>query len=115
MLAAAGTSGAEGAVFRLCASSVAAVSLVGEDRGAVVQVQLTADASNEFEQLSRALEGRMLVVFAGEAVFSRAVVQAPIGSGRLRSPVVSKMQAASLRQEVMIRRPPEECGHLANS
>ena len=106
----ASVSTADGAAFRLCASNVAGVSLVEESSGAVVQVQLAEGASVEFGQLTRDIEGMMLVVLAGQEIVSRAVVQVPIDSGLLRSPVLPKALAARMQQEIMVNRPLEECG-----
>lgn len=97
-------------MFRLCANRVAAVAVVEQSRGAVVRVRLTEAATVEFARLTRALEGRMLAVVVGEEVLYRAVVRAPVESGRLASPVLSGSAAATLRREILAPQPPEECG-----
>ena len=103
-------SASEGAVFRLCASNVAQVYLIEESSGVAVHVRLEESAAAEFAELTLALQGKMLSVLAGQQVLSRAIVQIPIDSGLLRSPLLPKAQAAKIRQEIMVRHPPEECG-----
>lgn len=100
----------DSAAFRLCSSNVAQVSLVEESSGAVVHVQLAEDASFEFGQFTRDIAGMMLVVLAGNEVLFRAVVQVPIDSGLLRSPVLSTAEAARVKQEIKVDRPLNECG-----
>lgn len=103
-------SASEGAVFRLCASNVAQVYLVEESWGVAVHVRLEESAAAEFAELTLTLQGKMLSVLAGQQVLSKAIVQIPIDSGLLRSPPLPKAQAAKIHQEIMVRRPPKECG-----
>lgn len=99
--------------FGLCRSNVAAVALAASASQARVHVQLTPSGMEALRQGTTGSTGGHLLVRAGTEVFSRAVIQAEIGSGSLVSDVRSMPDAQVLAAAIEQSRPPQECGRIA--
>jgi hypothetical protein len=98
------------ALFNLCADNVAAVALVEAASGTAVEVRLAADAAAAFALITRSLRGQRLTVLAGDDILISAIVQAPVASGVIRSPSMTRAEAAALARNVRTRRASSECG-----